>query len=191
MPPFICSGFLHLPGGWWCSFNFFRPQHIHSSSERILAPEATDQFLWILIVAAFGAFFAAFGIGANDVANAFATSVGAKALTIKQAVVLAGVFEFLGAVFLGSHVTKTIRKGIADIECFQDNPGILMYGNMCVVYTTGIWLLLASFFELPVSTTHSTIGGIVGMAMTYRGAGCVVWYEKNELFPYFTYLELI
>ncbi|CAM9643878.1 unnamed protein product [Ectocarpus sp. 6 AP-2014] len=152
--------------------------------ERILAPETTDQFLWILIVAAFGAFFAAFGIGANDVANAFATSVGAKALTIKQAVVLAGIFEFLGAVFLGSHVTKTIRKGIAEIECFEDNPGILMYGNMCVVYTTGIWLLLASFFELPVSTTHSTVGGIVGMAMTYRGADCVVWYEEADLFPY-------
>ena len=84
--------------------------------ERILVPETTDQFLWILIVAAFGAFFAAFGIGANDVANAFATSVGAKALTIKQAVVLAGIFEFLGAVFLGSHVTKTIRKGIADVS---------------------------------------------------------------------------
>ncbi|CAM9960275.1 unnamed protein product [Scytosiphon promiscuus] len=152
--------------------------------ERILAPESTDQFLWILIVAAFGAFFAAFGIGANDVANAFATSVGAKALTIKQAVLLAGIFEFAGAVFLGSHVTKTIRKGIADVACFEDNPGILMYGNMCVVYTTGIWLLLASFFELPVSTTHSTIGGIVGMAMTYRGADCVVWYEKADLFPY-------
>ncbi|CAM9387743.1 unnamed protein product, partial [Scytosiphon promiscuus] len=70
------------------------------------------------------------------------------------------------------------------IECFEDNPGILMYGNMCVVYTTGIWLLLASFLELPVSTTHSTIGGIVGMAMTYRGPGCVVWYEEADLFPY-------
>lgn len=85
-------------------------------NERMLDPENTDQFLWIVIVGAFGAFFAAFGIGANDVANAFATSVGAKAITIKQAVLLAGVFEFLGAVFLGSHVTKTIRKGIADVS---------------------------------------------------------------------------
>lgn len=84
--------------------------------ERILVPETTNAFLWILIVGAFGAFFAAFGIGANDVANAFATSVGAKALTIKQAVVLAGIFEFLVAVLLGSHVTKTIRKGIADVS---------------------------------------------------------------------------
>ncbi|CAM9644653.1 unnamed protein product, partial [Ectocarpus sp. 6 AP-2014] len=154
------------------------------NAERILAPDTTNGFLWILIVGTFGAFFAAFGIGANDVANAFANSVRAKALTLRQAVVLAGIFEFLGAVFLGSHVTRTIRSGTADIECFTDNPGILMYGNMCVVYTNGIWLLLASFFELPVSTTHSTIGGIVGMTMTYRGADCVVWYEEADHFPY-------
>ena len=70
------------------------------------------------------------------------------------------------------------------IECFEDNPGILMYGNMCVVYTTGIWLLLASYLELPVSTTHSTIGGIVGMAMTYRGPSCVVWHEDTDVFPF-------
>ena len=86
--------------------------------KRILAPETTDAFLWIVIVGAFGAFFAAFGIGANDLANAFATSVGAKALTVKQVVVLAAVFEFLGAVFLGSHVTKTIHTGIADVSLF-------------------------------------------------------------------------
>ena len=59
-----------------------------------------------------------------------------------------------------------------------------MYGMMCVVYTTGIWLLLASFLELPVSTTHSTVGGIVGMAITYGGADCVIWYEEADLFPY-------
>lgn len=83
--------------------------------ERLLVPETTDQFLWILIVGAFGAFFAAFGIGANDVANAFATSVGAKAITLKQAIGLAAIFEFGGAVLLGSHVTKTIRRGIAEV----------------------------------------------------------------------------
>ena len=59
-----------------------------------------------------------------------------------------------------------------------------MYGMMCVAYTTGIWLLLASFLELPVSTTHSTVGGIVGMAITYGGADCVVWYEEADIFPY-------
>ena len=66
----------------------------------------------------------------------------------------------------------------------MDNPAIFMYGMMCVVYTTGIWLLLASFLELPVSTTHSTVGGIVGMAITYGGADCVKWYEEADIFPY-------
>lgn len=84
--------------------------------ERILVPETTSDFLWILVVGAFGALFASFGIGANDVANTFATSVGSKALSIKQAVVLAGIFEFLGAVLLGSHVTKTIAFGIIDVS---------------------------------------------------------------------------
>lgn len=59
-----------------------------------------------------------------------------------------------------------------------------MYGMMCVVYTTGLWLLLASYLELPVSTTHSTVGGIVGMAMAYRGADCIVWYEEADKFPF-------
>lgn len=77
------------------------------------------------------------------------------------------------------------------MECFEDNPGILMYGNMCVVYTTGVWLIFASYLELPVSTTHSTVGGIVGMAMAYRGADCVVWYEKADHFPYLSGVSAI
>lgn len=84
--------------------------------ERILVDEATDQYLWIVIVGAIGAFFAAFGIGANDVANAFATSVGSRAVTLKQAIVLAAIFEFLGAVLLGRHVTIAIRDTIADVS---------------------------------------------------------------------------
>lgn len=84
--------------------------------ERVLIPETTDHFLWIVIVGAFGAFFAAFGIGANDVANAFATSVGAKAVTLRQAIILAAVAEFLGAVLLGNHVTKAVREAIVDVS---------------------------------------------------------------------------
>lgn len=84
--------------------------------ERILVPESTDQFLWIVIIGVIGAFFAAFGIGANDVANAFATSVGAKAITLRQAILVAAIFEFLGAFLLGSHVTDTIRSGIAEVS---------------------------------------------------------------------------
>ncbi|CBN77080.1 Pho4 high affinity phosphate transporter, probable (IC) [Ectocarpus siliculosus] len=81
---------------------------------RMLAPEASDQWLWIVVVGAFGSFLAAFGIGANDVANAFSTSVGARAVTLKQAIVLAGVFEFLGALLLGAPVTKAIRENIVN-----------------------------------------------------------------------------
>ncbi|CAN0043446.1 unnamed protein product, partial [Ectocarpus sp. 13 AM-2016] len=81
---------------------------------RILAPEASDHWLWIVVAGAFGSFLAASGIGANDVANAFATSVGARAVTLKQAIVLAGIFEFLGALLLGTHVTKAVRENIVN-----------------------------------------------------------------------------
>ena len=85
------------------------------------------------------AVIAAYGIGANDVANAFASSVGAKALTMQQAVVLAVIFEFLGAVLLGNHVSETMRKGIADPLCFEDNPALLMWGMTCVIQAVGFW----------------------------------------------------
>jgi hypothetical protein len=88
----------------------------------------TKDFTWLVVCAGILAFFAAWGIGANDVANAFATSVGAKSVTIFQAVCIASVFEFLGAVLLGSQVVKTISNGIADVDCFDNNPGLLMYG---------------------------------------------------------------
>ena len=144
----------------------------------------TKDFTWILVFSGMLAFFAAFGIGANDVANAFATSVGAKSLTIRQAVVLAAIFEFLGAVLMGSSVAKTIRKGIADPDCFEDNPGLLMYGMTIVILAVAVWLALASYLEMPVSTTHSAVGGIIGMTMMVRGSDCVVWNEESDDFPY-------
>ena len=143
-----------------------------------------DSLTWILVVASFLAFFAAWGIGANDVANTFATSVGAKSVSVRQAVVLASIFEFLGAVTMGSGVAKTMRKGIADVDCFVDNPGLLMWGMTCVILSVGIWLLLASYLEMPVSTTHSCVGGIIGMTMMARGAECVVWNAPNDSFPF-------
>lgn len=139
-----------------------------------------DDYVWIVVVGSFLAFFTAYGIGANDVANAFATSVGAKAITIPQAVIIAGIFEFAGAVLLGSQVTDTVRKKIADREEFEDDPEVLMYGMLCVLAATGIWLTLASFLELPVSTTHSVIGGIIGMALAAKGNDAVVWYKYDS-----------
>ena len=141
-------------------------------------------YTWIVIAGGVFSFIAAMGIGANDVANAYATSVGSKALTMKQAVVLACVFETSGAVLMGSHVTNTIRKGIADYECFEDDPGALMYGSMCVCACVGMWLFLASRYEMPVSTTHSCVGGMIGMTMVIKGADCVIWYQPKDTFPY-------
>jgi len=137
--------------------------------------------------------------GANDVANAFATSVGSGALSIKHAVMLAAVFEFTGAMFMGGHVVKTIRKGIANQKCFDGSfvtdpaspsmstigdPGLLMYGCLCVIFAVSIWLVVASAFEMPVSTTHSCVGGMIGMTMIARGSDCVIWTQKSTDFPY-------
>lgn len=139
-----------------------------------------DQYTWIVVLGAFTAFFTAYGIGANDVANAFASSVGSKALTLTQAVIIGAIFEFGGAVLLGSQVTDTVRKKIADKDEFKDDPEVLMYGFLCVLFATGIWLLLATYLELPVSTTHSVIGGIIGMALVAKGSDAVVWFKYDS-----------
>eukprot|EP00210_Caulerpa_lentillifera_P002312 g2219.t1 len=139
-----------------------------------------DDYVWILVLTSLLAFFTSFGIGANDVANAFATSVGAKSVTLPQAIIIAGIFEFAGALLLGANVTSTISKGLVDVKDFENTPELLMYGMMCVVASTGLWLLLACYLELPVSTTHSTIGGIIGFAVVAHGWSTVKWYEYND-----------
>lgn len=132
-------------------------------------------YAWIFGFGLLFAFYNAWGIGANDCANSFATSVGAKVLTLKQAVLVAAVFEFCGAVFMGSHVTSTVRKKIVDLDLFQDNPGALMYGMLCADLSSAIWLTVATYFKLPVSTTHSIIGAIVGFSLAYGGKDAVNW----------------
>lgn len=136
-----------------------------------------DNYLWIVVLGFFASFYAAFGIGANDVANAFASSVGSKALTVKQACIIAVICECLGAILLGGEVVKTIRKGIANEEAFADNPALLMWGCLCTLISVGTWLITASRFEMPVSTTHSCVGGMIGMAIALRGPNSVIWYK--------------
>jgi len=142
--------------------------------------DTVDHYLWVVIVAFFAAFMAAFGIGANDVANAFATSVGSKALTVKQACCIAVVMEFVGACFMGGEVVKTIRGSLANINDFKDNPPLLMWGCMCVDIATAVWLILATRFEMPVSTTHSCVGGMIGMTIALRGANSVIWFKASD-----------
>ncbi|MBE1299955.1 MAG: inorganic phosphate transporter [Alteromonadaceae bacterium] len=131
--------------------------------------------LILVILAASVGLLMAWGIGANDVANAMGTSVGAKALTIKQAILVAMVFEFAGAYLAGGEVTSTIRKGIIDSSYFVDSPELLVFGMISALTAAGIWLVIASYRGWPVSTTHSIVGGIVGFAVVGVGMEVVVW----------------
>lgn len=144
-----------------------------------------SEITWIFACAVPVSFFVAYGIGANDVANAFGSSVGSKALTIKQAILVAAVFEFCGAVFMGSGVTSTIRSGVANLKSFTNTPDLLAYGQLCAMMASGIWLLVATFWELPVSTTHSIVGAVIGMAMVTAGPDAVIWSQSSSTFPYF------
>jgi PiT family inorganic phosphate transporter len=132
------------------------------------------EIVYISLAVVFGLFMA-WGIGANDVANAMATSVGSKALTIKQAIIVAAIFEFLGAVLAGGEVTSTIRKGIVDAELLSDTPELLVYGMLAALLAAGTWLFIASKNGWPVSTTHSIVGATVGFAAVGIGFDAVQW----------------
>lgn len=138
------------------------------------------QYVYISLAAVFGLFMA-WGIGANDVANAMATSVGSKALTIKQAIIVAAIFEFLGAVLAGGEVTATIRKGIVDAELLSHDPRLLIYGMLAALLAAGTWLLIASRNGWPVSTTHSIVGAIVGFAAVGIGVDAVQWGAVGKI----------
>ncbi|NQZ21152.1 MAG: inorganic phosphate transporter [Colwellia sp.] len=129
----------------------------------------------LVIIAGVVGFFMAWGIGANDVANAMGTSVGSKALTIKQAIIIAMVFEFAGAYLAGGEVTSTIRKGIIDAAYFVDSPELLVFGMISALFAAATWLLIASILGWPVSTTHSIVGAIVGFAAVGVSPDAVEW----------------
>ncbi|GAA6151001.1 inorganic phosphate transporter [Pseudoteredinibacter isoporae] len=134
-----------------------------------------------LIMACIFGLFMAWGVGANDVANAMGTSVGSKALTIKQAILIAMVFEFLGAYLAGGEVTSTIRKGIIDPGLFDDTPELLVYGMLSALLAAGSWLLIASIMGWPVSTTHSIVGAIVGFAAAGISVDAVAWGKVMKI----------
>lgn len=131
----------------------------------------------LLILILLTGFYMAWNIGANDVANAMGTSVGSGALTLKQAVFLAAILEFLGAFFFGSHVSKTMQSGIINADLFANNPRILVYGMLAALASAGIWLQVASYFGWPVSTTHSIVGAIVGFGAMVGGIEAVYWED--------------
>ncbi len=148
---------------------------------------------WTLLtmVLVFG-FYMAWNIGANDVANAMGTSVGSRALTLRNAVILAGIFEFLGAWLVGSNVAKTVQKGIFDPNILNEVYGaanyptaiygeaypslILACGMIAALLAAGTWLMFASYFGFPVSTTHSIVGAVVGFGCVALGGSLVDWW---------------
>ena len=136
--------------------------------------------IFIVLACVFGLFMA-WGVGANDVANAMATSVGSKALTIKQAIIIAAIFEFLGAYLAGGQVTATIRKGMMDTSLLVDSPELLIYGMLASLLAAGIWLLVATRAGWPVSTTHSIVGAIVGFAAVGIGIDAVHWTKVGTI----------
>lgn len=136
--------------------------------------------LYIVLAGIFGLFMA-WGIGANDVANAMATSIGSKALTIKKAIIVAAIFEFAGAVLAGGQVTSTIRKGIIDTSSLAGTPEILVFGMLAALLAAGIWLLTASRMGWPVSTTHSIVGAIIGFAIAAIGVDAVKWPKVGAI----------
>lgn len=135
---------------------------------------------YIVLACVFGLLMA-WGVGANDVANAMGTSVGSKAITIKQAVVIAAIFEFAGAYLAGGQVTKTIRNDIIDPTLFANTPELLIYGMLASLLSAAIWLIIASRSGWPVSTTHSIIGAIVGFAAVGIGPEAVNWGKVGSV----------
>jgi len=136
----------------------------------------------ILLLVGLGVgFYMAWGIGANDVANSMADAVGSKALGVTAAVILAAIFEFAGAFLMGGHVTDTVSRGIIDPGTFVDQPEILATGLVCALLAAAIWLNVASYFGVPVSTTHSTVGAVAGFGMLWAGVSEIQWSMMGQI----------
>ncbi len=136
--------------------------------------------LLVIITAVFG-FFMAFGVGANDVSNAMGTSVGSGTITVRQAIIIALIFECAGAYLAGGEVTQTIQSGVIDPAQYVQMPDVLALGMMSALLSAGFWLVIASRFGWPVSTTHTIIGALIGFACITAGADAVDWSEIGNI----------
>eukprot|EP00970_Alexandrium_tamarense_P010949 scaffold2288_cov156-Alexandrium_tamarense.AAC.3 len=143
--------------------------------------DCCGQFRWMTIAACIFGFCMAFGIGANDVANAFATSVSAKSVSLKQAVIIASICEFLGAMLLGASVTSTIKGKMIDADLYEDTPDVLMYGMLTSLVSASFILMVANYLSLPVSTTHTIVGSIIGFSIAAKGFESIKWKEVGKI----------
>jgi inorganic phosphate transporter, PiT family len=140
-----------------------------------------DLDTFLLSFAVIACIYMACNIGANDVANAMGTSVGSKALTFKQAILIAAVAEFLGAFLVGGEVSDTIRKGMLDPTVFEAVPYHLVYGMISALLAAALWLHIASYLGWPVSTTHSIVGGVVGFGVIAGGMDVINWGKVGQV----------
>ncbi|KAI9296212.1 PHO4-domain-containing protein [Neoconidiobolus thromboides FSU 785] len=138
-------------------------------------PHMLDEYTWLFAVTVIVAFIDAYGIGANDVANSFSTSVGSRSITLKQACVIAVFTEFFGAFLLGAETASTISKSIIDISNFEKNPPLLMLAMFCALVGSSTWTLIATRLGWPVSTTHAIVGAVIGVGIAGFGPQSVIW----------------
>ncbi|ELR60537.1 Sodium-dependent phosphate transporter 1, partial [Bos mutus] len=138
-------------------------------------------YLWMLILGFIIAFVLAFSVGANDVANSFGTAVGSGVVTLKQACILASIFETVGSVLLGAKVSETIRKGLIDVEMYNSTQKLLMAGSVSAMFGSAVWQLVASFLKLPISGTHCIVGATIGFSLVAKGQEGVKWSELIKI----------
>ncbi|XP_061837825.1 sodium-dependent phosphate transporter 2 isoform X3 [Nerophis lumbriciformis] len=140
-----------------------------------------DSYLWMVIFGFIIAFILAFSVGANDVANSFGTAVGSGVVTLKQACILASIFETLGSMLLGAKVGETIRKGIIDVNLYNETVPVLMAGEVSAMMGSAVWQLIASFLRLPISGTHCIVGATIGFSMVAIGTKGVQWMQLVKI----------
>ncbi|XP_021497621.1 sodium-dependent phosphate transporter 1 isoform X1 [Meriones unguiculatus] len=155
---------------------------ITSTLAAVTAPAASmGDNLWMLILGFIIAFVLAFSVGANDVANSFGTAVGSGVVTLKQACILASVFETVGSALLGAKVSETIRKGLIDVEMYNSTQDLLMAGSVSAMFGSAVWQLVASFLKLPISGTHCIVGATIGFSLVAKGQEGVRWSELIKI----------
>ncbi|XP_008704509.2 sodium-dependent phosphate transporter 2 [Ursus americanus] len=142
---------------------------------------AMDEYLWMVILGFIIAFILAFSVGANDVANSFGTAVGSGVVTLRQACILASIFETTGSVLLGAKVGETIRKGIIDVNLYNETVETLMAGEVSAMVGSAVWQLIASFLRLPISGTHCIVGSTIGFSLVAIGTQGVQWMELVKI----------